>query len=386
MKRISFQMCTICTMLITFFLSACDSQVEPSQPLQQTTEEQEAVTNDFTLVKACIVNEEQANSLLIQQGYDEEKTEMYYRKYHKTDNGVTKEVHVSAPTYASMVVNNNDYTIIKSVFKQWIQELRASKAYSKLVRSSYSLSVIGNGRLTFSTPEALFAALDTITPTASFSASFLGNDIYANHYRLVLDSHNYQNDGVYMEINNLRAGKPSDDFTVSDLKESDLKKDILICKVDYLTFQYKGFYALNVSGKTNNGDLIPITSECMSPGDFGFIKLYYRDKTNLLLDGTIVWNGCGKLSFPESFRAGLPIKEALPFPGVERFARLSEGGQYVASADEWEMKHIWQSVSYQKEFQHYYGNSNKKVAVFLYTPSVGLFNPDAAYYLVFVEQ
>ena len=64
-----------------------------------------------------------------------------------------------------------------------------------------------------------------------------------------------------MEINNLRAGKPSDDFTVSDLKESDLKKDILICKVDYLTFQYKGFYALNVSGKTNNGDLIPITSE-----------------------------------------------------------------------------------------------------------------------------
>jgi hypothetical protein len=374
-------------MLITFFLSACDSQVEPSQPIQQTTEEQEAVTNDFTLVKACIgKQEEDANSLLIQQGYDEEKTEMYYRKYHKTENGVTKEVHVSAPTYASMVVKNNDYTIIKSVFKQWIQELRASKAYSKLVRSSYSLSVIGNGRLTFSTPEALFAALDTITPTASFSASFLGNDIYANHYRLVLDSHNYQNDGVYMEINNLRAGKPSDDFTVSDLKESDLKKDILICKVDYLTFRYKGFYALNVSGKTNNGDLIPITSECMSPGDFGFIKLYYRDKTNLLLDGTIVWSGCGKLSFPESFRAGLPVKEALPFPGVEYFARLSEGGQYVETADEWEMKHIWQSVSYQKEFQHYYGNSNKKVAVFLYTPSVGLFNPDAAYYLVFVEQ
>jgi hypothetical protein len=143
---------------------------------------------------------------------------------------------------------------------------------------------------------------------------------------------------------------------------------------------------LNVSGKTNNGDLIPITSEYMSPGDFGFIKLYYRDKTNLLLDGTIVWSGCGKLSFPESFRAGLPEKEALPFPGVERFARLSAGGQYVETADEWEMKHIWQSVSYQKEFQHYYGNSNKKVAVYLYAPSVGMFNPYVAYYLVFVEQ
>lgn len=384
MKRISFQMCTICTMLITFFLSACNTQVEPSQPIQQTTEEQEAVTNDFTLVKACIgKQEEDANSLLIQQGYNEEKTEMYYRKYRKTENGITKEVHVKAPTYAAMVVKNDDYTVLKSVFKQWIQELRASKAYNKLVRSSYSLSVIGNGRLTFSTPEALFAALDTITSTESVSASFYSNDLYANQYGLVLDSYSK---GVYMDINNPRAGQPSDDFTKSDLKESDLQKDILISKVDYLTFRYKGFYTVNVSDKTNNEDLIPIISEYQPASDFGFIKLYYHDKNNLLLDGTIVWSGCGKLSFPESFRAGLPVKEALPFPSVERFARLSEGGQYVASADEWEMKHIWQSVSYQKEFQHYYGYSNKKVAVYLYAPSIGLFDPYAAYYLVFVEQ
>lgn len=384
MKKFSFLTCAVCTLLLTLILSACNSQVEPSQPILPTTEEQEPVTNDFTLVKACIVNEEQANSLLIQHGFSEENTQMYYKKYNKTENGVTKEVHVSAPTYAAMVVKNNDYTILESVFKQWIQELRASKAYNNLVRSSYSLSVgMGNGRLTFSTPEALLAALDTITSTESVSASFYGNDIYANKYELVLDSYLK---GVFMDINNPRAGQPSDDFTESDLKESDLHKDILICKVDYLTFRYKGFYALNVSGKTNNGDVIPITSEYMSPGDFGFIKLYYSDKTNLLLDGTIVWNGRGALSFPESFRAGLPEKEAIPFPGVEYFARLGENGHYVETADEWEMQHIWQSVSYQKEFQHYYGNSNKKVAVYLYAPSVGLFNPYVAYYLVFVEQ
>lgn len=384
MKKFLFLTCAVCTLLLTLILSACDSQVEPSKPILPTTEEQEPVTNDFTLVKACIGMEEQANSLLIEHGYSEENTQMYYRKYNKTENGVTKEVHISAPTYAAMVIKNNNYTILESVFKQWIQELADSKAYNNLVRSSYSLSVgMGNGKRTFSTPEALLAALDTITSTESVSASFYGNDIDANNYELVLDSYLK---GVFMDINNPRAGQPSDDFTESDLKESDLKKDILICKVDYLTFRYKGFYALNVSGKTNNGDLIPITSEYMSPGDFGFIKLYYRDKTNLLMDGTIVWNGRGELSFPESFRAGLPEKEAIPFPGVKYFARLSEGGQYVETANEWEMQHIWQSVSYQKEFQHYYGNSNKKVAVYLYAPSVGLFNPYVAYYLVFVEQ
>ena len=143
---------------------------------------------------------------------------------------------------------------------------------------------------------------------------------------------------------------------------------------------------MNVSGKTNNGDLIPITSEYMSPCDFGFIKLYYRNTGNLLVDGTIVWSGCGQLAVPESFRAGLPVKEAIPFPGIEHFARLGEDGQYTETVNEWEMKHIWQSVSYQKEFLHYFGNSTKKAAVYLYAPSVGLFDPYDAYYLVFVEQ
>ena len=375
----------IATLLFSaFVLASCNSQVEPSQPIPHETEEQEVVTNDFTLVKACIGNEEQASNLLIQHGYSEENTQMYYRKYNKTENSVTKEVHLSAPTYAAMMVKNDDYTLLEAVFKQWIQELCASQAYNNLVRSSYSLRVgMGNGTSNFSTPEALLAALDTITSTEAVSASFFGNDIYANQYELVLNSYMK---GVFMDINNVRAGQPSDDFTESDLKEADLHKDILISKVDYLTFQHKGFYALNVSGQTNNEDLIPIISEYMPASDFGSIKLYYRNQTNLLLDGTIVWNGCGELSFPESFRAGLPLKEAMPFPGMEHFARLSEDGKYIETANEEEMKHIWQSVSCQKEFQHYYGNSNKKVAVYLYAPSVGLFDPNAAYYLVFVEQ
>jgi hypothetical protein len=189
-----------------------------------------------------------------------------------------------------------------------------------------------------------------------------------------------------MDINNPRVGQPSDDFTQSDLKESDLRKHILISKVDYLTFQYKGFYALNVSGKTNDGELIPIISECQPAGDFGFIKLYYRNTGNLLLNGTIVWSGCGQLAFPESFRAGLPVQEPSPFPGTKYFSRLGEDGQYAETVNEWEMKHIWQSVSYQKEFRHYFSNTTKKVAVYLYAPSEGLFDPYAAYYLVFVEQ
>ena len=54
--------------------------------------------------------------------------------------------------------------------------------------------------------------------------------------------------GVYMELSNPRTDSP-DNFTESDLEKADLHKHILISKVDYLTFQYKGFYALNVINK-----------------------------------------------------------------------------------------------------------------------------------------
>ena len=82
--------------LAALVLTACDSTITPSQPISPRTEEPEAVTNDFTLVKACIgTSGEEANSLHTRQGYSEEETQMYYRKYTKTVNGITKEAHTS---------------------------------------------------------------------------------------------------------------------------------------------------------------------------------------------------------------------------------------------------------------------------------------------------
>ncbi|MBP5562737.1 MAG: hypothetical protein J6X51_01720 [Bacteroidales bacterium] len=286
-----------------------------------------------------------------------------------------------------MVVHNSEFTIQRQVFAQWMNEIRNSVAYTKLVRSSFELSTgWENGIQHFNTPEELLAALANIpsTPDNGMDALFYGNDIYANRYSLVLMPD--LNGGVYMQIVNSRAGQPSDDFTESNLHETDLQKHILISKVDYLTFRYKGFYALNVTNKLNSGTEIPFVSQYQGTGDFGYIKLFYRNTNNLLMDGTIIWAGCGHLNFPDNFRAGLPMDNGLPYPGQSRIAFINDGGHYETVTDERELQYIWQSVSRQKEFQHYYGNSSKKVAVYLYTPSVGVFNPSEAYYLVFTEQ
>ena len=215
------------------------------------------------------------------------------------------------------------------------------------------------------------------------SASVNGNDCFANQYELFL----YPGlSAVFLQIRNPRAGKPSDDFTESDLKDADLHKHILISKVDYLTFRYKGFYAMNVNGKIDSVAEIPFVAEYEPACDFGSIKLFYNDKNNLLLNGTIIWNGCGSLVFPDNFRAGLPLEVSLPYPGQERIAYIDNQGKYTTVDNERDLQHIWESVSKQKEFQYYYANSSKKVAVYLYTPSVGMMDPNVACYFVFTEQ
>lgn len=353
------------------------------QPIEYTPEVPEPITNDFTLLKACIgKSQAEAEALLTEHGY----TAGEDNKFLKTENGVTKEAKIYSTGNAALTVIDNNFDILKQLFGQWMNEIRSSAAYTHLVRSSFSLSTgWGNGIQHFNTPEELLSAVANIpsTPDDGMNASFYGNDIYANRYSLVLMP---DLNGVFMQIINSRAGQPSDDFTESDLQETDLQKHILISKVDYLTFRYKGFYALNVTNKLNSGTEIPFVSQYQGPGDFGYIKLFYRNTNNLLMDGTIIWAGCGELNFPDNFRAGLPMDNGLPYPGQNRIAFINDGGHYETVTDERELQYIWQSVSRQKEFQHYYGNSSKKVAVYLYTPSVGVGNPADAYYLVFTEQ
>lgn len=374
--------------ILAIYFSACSPEPigplpsEP-QPIEYTPEVPEPITNDFTLLKACIgKSQAETEALLTEHGY----TAGEDNKFLKTENGVTKEAKIYSTGNAALTVIDNNFDILKQLFGQWMNEIRSSAAYTHLVRSSFSLSTSwGNGIQHFNTPEELLSAVANIpsTPDDGMNASFYGNDFYANRYSLVLMPNL---NGVFMQIINSRAGQPSDDFTEIDLQETDLQKHILISKVDYLTFRYKGFYALNVTNKLNSGNEIPFVSQYQAPGDFGYIKLFYRNTDNLLMDGSIIWSGCGELNFPNNFRAGLPMDNGLPYPGESRISFINNGGHYETVTDERDLQYIWQSVSRQKEFQHYYGNSSKKVAVYLYTPSVGVGNPADAYYLVFTEQ
>ena len=376
--------------VVAMICVACNSNPIDSRPINHPTDTPEAVTNDFTLVKACICKtQKDVAEMMESQGY----TATGNDGYCKTEDGITKNAKVYYENIDNkdyvcnieLMIKQIDFDTQKAIFSQWMREVQNTDACkSHLIRASYYISIPGNGKQSYSSYEELLSALQATTAPADegLTAVFAGGDLYANQYYLVLDTYFGE---VYMQLVNPRV-EEKEEFTESDLREFDLRKDILISKVDYLTFQYRGFYALNVSEKEQNDSLIPIISEYMPAGDFGSIKLYYKNTKDLLLDGTIIWMGMGELSFPESFRAGLPETEGLPYPGKSRIALLDGEGVYVEPDSEFEFQYIWQSISHQKEFQHYYENSTKKIAIYLYTPSVGTGNPADWYYLVYTEQ
>lgn len=381
MKRILFIAFAALTLV------ACNQNPGINAPIVSSPEEKDSITNDFTLIKACIgMSQTEAETLLEENGY----TVVKNNKYSKTVDGITKELTFDILNNlvgnVSLVARIDQFETGRPIFVEWMNEIRKSKIFPKLVRTHYELKInYETGKKSVNTAEDLIAALNAITPPANDFryASFDGNDIYANTYSLSLFP---ELGSVYLQVYNLRVGQPLNEFTQNDLQDNDLHKHILISKIDYLTFRNRGFYALNVSNKLEEGIEIPFVADYRIPGDFGYIKLYYRNTDNLLLDGTIIWSGCGKLSFPEHFRAGYPLEKGLPFPGLDRIGFINNNGEYTSTTDETELRNIWQTLSKQKEFQHYFDNSAKKVAVYLYTPSVGMGNPYDFYYLVFTEQ
>ena len=344
------------------------------------------ITNDFTMLKACVgSNSGDAADLLTQNGFL-----LNEDRYTKTVENVTKIISIwpsGVVKQGELYVKDEELPVMLPIFKQWMQEFHASSAFPKLVRSSYSMRVDGNSQ-SFDSYEAFMSALGASTSYSDYlSINFSGNDIYSNVYEIFLNISGYMK-WVELRIYNARAGQPSDEFPESDLPEEDLHKNILISKVDYLTFRPRGFYAMNVQNPVSSGNEIPFVAQYQAPGDFGWFKLFYQTTDNLLAYGSIVWMGCGHLEFPETFRAGQKLNSGLPYPGQSKIAFINDEGQYctVSAAQEVGLQRIWQTLSKQEEFQHYYNNTHKKVAVYLYTPSMGLGDPADWYYLVFTEQ
>lgn len=167
----------------------------------------------------------------------------------------------------------------------------------------------------------------------------------------------------------------------ADLKEGKTVNKVLMLKVDYTTNKFEG-------GKefafTKPASAFTISYQYQPPGDFGNIKLIYKELNETLFDGTIIWAGLGKMKFPESL---LPPNE---FDAVitDDFVSPANGFQNVFNPNNetYDYTRVWMSIQYLVKAREYLkSNPNQIVKIFLYTPGVGIGNPTDCSWIIYLK-
>lgn len=172
----------------------------------------------------------------------------------------------------------------------------------------------------------------------------------------------------------------------SNLMTSDLDKNevsqVLMLKVDYTSNTFKGGTEFKFTGKSDN---ITIETEYKEPSDFGSVKLVYKELDEMLFFGTIHWMGLGEMTFPkkinpaEMFGATLTADYVSPVNGFEDI--------FNPNNMELDYREPWMAVQYYTKVREYLSaNTNQKVKMFLYRPSVGIGNPKDWSWIIYLNK
>ncbi len=144
----------------------------------------------------------------------------------------------------------------------------------------------------------------------------------------------------------------------------------MLLKVDYITNTFEGGKELTFSEPTPT---FTITTDYKSPGDFGSIKLIYKELNEKLFDGTIIWMGKGQISFPTQ------LIEPKEFSVIKTYDILYPVGFeniFDPNNQTYDYTPMWLKVQHLAKVREYLkSNPKAKAKIFLYTPSVGVGNP-----------
>lgn len=145
---------------------------------------------------------------------------------------------------------------------------------------------------------------------------------------------------------------------------------VLILKVDYLTHIFEGGTELTFQKSTPT---FTITTDYKSPGDFGSIKLTYKELNEKLFEGTIIWMGKGLIGFPSTFINPEKFNVANTYDVVYP---IGFENIFNPNNQTYNYSPIWHQVQqYAKVREYLRSNPKATVKIFLYTPSVGIGNP-----------
>lgn len=159
---------------------------------------------------------------------------------------------------------------------------------------------------------------------------------------------------------------------------------IVLLKVDFVSHTFE-------SGKEmvfKNAQNFTIASDYQSPGDFGGVSLKYAELNATFFEGTIHWMGLGQMEYPQQLDgvdAFQTIGNPVPMPDAALLSTVAYT-EFAYYPDPVPYNEIWDAIkNLQVVAQYRSSNPGSTVNVFLYTPSVGIGNPEEWDYFVILK-
>lgn len=163
-------------------------------------------------------------------------------------------------------------------------------------------------------------------------------------------------------------------------------RELTILKIDFLTNTFEGGnnFEFNNIPMTNT---LPIEETYFTLGDYGNYTLKYTPTNEVIFDGPITWMG-GSYDLPLDFDASefqsTTLNPTINLDSIEYFLPTAEVLAYEGYTN-FDYVGVWNSIN-NLQITNDCLNNNGKIGFVLYTPAIGVFQPEIAYWLVILYQ
>lgn len=155
--------------------------------------------------------------------------------------------------------------------------------------------------------------------------------------------------------------------------------------VDYDTYTYDGGNISYYSCSDCPNDSIPFSIDFYQPGDFGEIAFKLHSTSDTVFDAGIIWMGTGEIAQPKDFDTTYPFDYTGSNTGKPHDMRYIhvDGTRMNDSSLKKKAASAWNIID-SLAITNIFGDKDFEAAIYLYPPSVGMFDPSAAKWIIFL--
>jgi len=161
------------------------------------------------------------------------------------------------------------------------------------------------------------------------------------------------------------------------------KSKLLIVKVDYSKPEFEGGVEMLLPRLLQNGNSMPLKGTFDQTWDFAHMIYTYIPTGDTVFYGGVFWMGKGEITIPKSFSRPQSFQnELFSAPQPIGLDNIQESESY-SSVKDTILPVIWSKIGTLSRVKYYMAN-NAHVSLYLYAPTVGMFDPTVAKWIVFL--